>query len=77
MQKSKIDLECDSRIWHHQSVPFIPCFFDELHIRFEARHVADTNYRHIELLKPCRKAERIVVEVLAYVVGFIGIAESF
>ncbi|MFJ3164490.1 hypothetical protein ACIPIL_00430 [Serratia nematodiphila] len=73
MQKSKTDLEGDSRIWHYQLAPFIPCFFDELHIRFEARHVADFNHRHIELLKPCRKAERRVAELLAYVVGFIGI----
>lgn len=77
MQKSKTDLERYSRICHHQLAPFIPCFFDELHIRFEARHVADTNHRHIELLKPCRKAERGVVEVLAYVLGLIAIAECF
>nr|AXH01587.1 hypothetical protein [Serratia marcescens]DAC77016.1 TPA_exp: hypothetical protein [Serratia marcescens BIDMC 44]DAC77060.1 TPA_exp: hypothetical protein [Serratia marcescens BIDMC 80]AXH01712.1 hypothetical protein [Serratia marcescens]AXH02199.1 hypothetical protein [Serratia marcescens] len=39
--------------------------------------MADTNHWHIELLKPRRKAERRIVEVLAYIVGFIGIAESF
>ena len=77
MQESDTDLEGDSRIWYHQLALFFPCLFDELHIRFEARHVADAYHWHIELLKPCRKAERGVVAVSAYVLGFIAIAECF
>jgi hypothetical protein len=77
MQESDTDLEGDSRIWHHQLAPFFPCLFDELHIRFEARHVADTNHRHIELLKPRCKAESGVVTVSTYVLGLINIAECF
>lgn len=77
MQKSDTDLEGDFRIRHQQLAHFFPCLFDELHIRFEARHVADTYHRHIELLKPCCKAERRVVAVSAYVLGLMAIAECF